>query len=136
MILEHKKLRDNAEKFKMALNIKTASVDTLVGNLSGGNQQKVVLGKWLNTHADIFIFDEPTKGIDVGAKTEIYQIMNQLIKEGKTVIMISSELPEVLGMADRIYVMCEGEITGEISRAEANQENIMVLATAGGRNNE
>lgn len=131
-ILKHMKLKEVAEKYKESLRIKTASVEVLAGNLSGGNQQKVVLAKWLNTNSEIFIFDEPTKGIDVGAKAEIYQIMNQLIKEDKTVIMVSSELPELLGMADRIYVMCEGKITGELDRKEANQESIMMLATLGG----
>lgn len=131
-ILNHKQLRDTAEQFANSLRIKTDSVDTLVGNLSGGNQQKVVLAKWLNTNSEIFIFDEPTKGIDVGAKTEIYQIMNGLVKENKAVIMISSELPELLGMSDRIYVMCEGRLTGEVSHQEATQERIMALATMGG----
>lgn len=131
-ILNHSKLKAIAEKFRENLQIKTASVDTAVGNLSGGNQQKVVLAKWLNTASKIFIFDEPTKGIDVGAKAEIYQIMNQLVKEKKTVIMISSELPELLGMADRIYVMCEGRLAGEIYKQDATQGKIMALATGGG----
>jgi ribose transport system ATP-binding protein len=94
------------------------------------------LAKWLNTASEVFIFDEPTKGIDVGAKAEIYQIMNQLVKENKTVIMISSELPELLGMADRIYVMCEGRLTGEILQQDATQGKIMALATVGGHNVE
>jgi ribose transport system ATP-binding protein len=132
VILKHNLLAAAAEKYRNILNIKTSSVDAPVKNLSGGNQQKVVLAKWLNTNSEVFIFDEPTKGIDVGAKTEIYQIMNQLIKDNKTVIIISSELPELLGMADRIYVMCEGRITGEMIREEATQEKIMALATLGG----
>jgi len=136
IILKHKKLRAIAEKFRVNLQIKTASVDIPVGNLSGGNQQKVVLAKWLNTDSEIFIFDEPTKGIDVGAKAEIYQMMNQLVQEKKTVIMISSELPELLGMADRIYVMCEGRLTGEIPKQDATQGKIMALATVGGHNVE
>lgn len=135
-ILNHSKLRAIAEKFRVDLRIKAASVDMQVGNLSGGNQQKVVLAKWLNTASEIFIFDEPTKGIDVGAKAEIYQIMNQLVKEKKTVIMISSELPELLGMADRIYVMCEGRLTGEIQKKDATQETIMAFATIGGHHVE
>ncbi|VBB09074.1 abc transporter [Lucifera butyrica] len=135
-ILKHKMLKATAEKYRKNLNIKTASIDTQVANLSGGNQQKVVLAKWLNTDSEIFIFDEPTKGIDVGAKTEIYQIMNRLVGESKTVVIISSELPELLGMADRIYVMCEGRITGEVARGEATQEIIMTLATVGGSNDE
>ncbi|MCC5465979.1 sugar ABC transporter ATP-binding protein [Pelosinus baikalensis] len=135
-ILKHSKLKAIAEKFRVSLRIKTASVDTAVGNLSGGNQQKVVLAKWLNTASEVFIFDEPTKGIDVGAKAEIYQIMNQLVKENKTVIMISSELPELLGMADRIYVMCEGRLTGEILKQDATQGKIMAFATVGGHHVE
>lgn len=135
-ILKHKKMKATAEKFVRDLRIKTSSVDAPAGILSGGNQQKVVLAKWLNTAAEIFIFDEPTKGIDVGAKAEIYEMMNQIVREDKAVIMISSELPELLGMADRIYVMCEGRLTGEISRAEATQEKIITFATLGGQQSE
>ena len=98
-------------------------------NLSGGNQQKVVIAKWLVRNCDILIFDEPTRGIDVGAKSEIYQLMNQLAEEGKSIIMISSEMTEILRMSDRIIVMCEGKVTGEIDIAEATQENIMHAAT-------
>ncbi|MGL5982979.1 MAG: sugar ABC transporter ATP-binding protein, partial [Cetobacterium sp.] len=118
-----------ATKYKDDLRIKTTTTKEVVKNLSGGNQQKVVLGKWLNTDSDIFIFDEPTKGIDIGAKTEIYNIMNNLVKNGKSVIIISSELPELIGMSDRIYVMCEGEITGCLNKNNINQEEIMKLAT-------
>jgi putative multiple sugar transport system ATP-binding protein len=96
-------------------------------NLSGGNQQKVVLSKWLFTDPRVLILDEPTRGIDVGAKFEIYTIMNQLAAQGRGVVMISSEMPELLGMCDRIYVMNEGRIVGELSRAEASQERIMAL---------
>ena len=96
-----------------------------MGNLSGGNQQKVLLAKWMFTEPDILILDEPTRGIDVGAKYEIYCIINDLVAAGKSVIMISSELPEVLGMSDRIYIMNEGKIVGEVSGQEATQENIM-----------
>ena len=117
-----------------AIDIKVANLDVLAGTLSGGNQQKVVLGKWLNSDSEIFIFDEPTKGIDVGTKAEIYEIMNDLVRKGKIVIIISSELPELLGMSDRIYVMCEGRITGELARKDATQEEIMRLATQGGIN--
>ena len=131
-ILDHKKLKDTGERFKEALEIKTANLDVMAGTLSGGNQQKLILAKWLNTDSDIFIFDEPTKGIDVGTKAEIYHIMNDLVRKDKVVIMVSSELPELLGMSDRIYVMCEGKITGELNRAEATQEEIMKLATLGG----
>jgi ribose transport system ATP-binding protein len=102
-----------------------------VQNLSGGNQQKLVLAKWLFTGSKVLIFDEPTRGIDVGAKSEIYKLMNELAAQGVAIIMISSELPEVLGMSDRILVMHEGRIAGELSRAEATQEKIMHLATGG-----
>lgn len=131
-LLNHKALKETGERFRKALLIKTANLDVMAGTLSGGNQQKIVLAKWLNTNSEIFIFDEPTKGIDVGAKAEIYHIMNDLIRKNKVVIMISSELPELLGMSDRIYVMCEGRITGELNREEASQEKIMALATVGG----
>ena len=97
--------------------------------LSGGNQQKVVLGKWLATNSEILIFDEPTRGIDVGAKSEIYQLMRRLIEEGKSIIMISSEMPELIGMSDRILVMHDGRITGEISDSEVTQEKILEFAT-------
>ena len=103
-------------------------MDTKVVSLSGGNQQKVVLAKWLVRDCDILIFDEPTRGIDVGAKSEIYKLMNRLVAEGKSIIMISSELPELLRMSDRIIVMCEGEKTGEMDISEATQEKIMALA--------
>lgn len=111
------------------LNIKTPTIDQLIENLSGGNQQKVVIAKWLINDAEILIFDEPTRGIDVGAKSEIYTLMNELTSQGKSIIMISSELPEILRMSDRIAVMCEGRITGELSIEEASQEKIMQLAT-------
>jgi putative multiple sugar transport system ATP-binding protein len=125
---------DNAEikvanEYKTSLNIKTPSVEQLVGNLSGGNQQKVCLGKWLFVKPDVLILDEPTRGIDVGAKYEIYTIMNRLVEQGMSIIMISSELPEVLGMSDRVYIVSAGRITGELPIAEATQEKIMQLAT-------
>lgn len=126
-----------AEHYKNSLQIKASSIEQLVGKLSGGNQQKVSLGKWLFVGPNILILDEPTRGIDVGAKFEIYSVMNTLIEQGLSIIMISSELGEVLGMSDRIYVMAEGEITGELSAEEADQEKIMELATqAGGYQNE
>ncbi len=117
------------EKIK-ELRIKTPSADEIVGQLSGGNQQKVVIGKWVNTDADIFIFDEPTRGIDVGAKVEVYNVMNKLVKEGKCVIMVSSEMPEILGMSDRVVVMREGRITGimERDKDDFSQEDIMKAA--------
>lgn len=111
------------------INVKTPSVATLIKSLSGGNQQKVVIAKWLLRNCDILIFDEPTRGIDVGAKNEIYKLMNQLAAQGKSIIMISSELPELLRMSDRIVVMCEGRLTGEIGIEEASQEKIMEFAT-------
>ena len=98
-------------------------------NLSGGNQQKVLIGRWLLTGPDLLILDEPTRGIDVGAKYEIYTIMQELAAAGKSIIMISSEMPELLGMSDRIMVMCDGRVTGFIDGKDANQENIMALAT-------
>ena len=100
-----------------------------MGSLSGGNQQKVVISKWLLRDCDILIFDEPTRGIDVGAKSEIYKLMNQLASEGKSIIMISSDMPELLRMSDRIVVMCEGRVTGELDISEATQEKIMTYAT-------
>src|SRR5690625_7423372 len=107
------------------MNIKTPSIDQTTVNLSGGNQQKVVLGKWMFTDPDILILDEPTRGIEVGAKSEIYKIINELVEEGKSIIMISSELPELLGMCDRIYTLCEGGMTGEHLTNETIQERIM-----------
>lgn len=121
-----------AETYVSALAVKTPSLQQRVRNLSGGNQQKVVIGKWLTVDTDILIFDEPTRGIDVGAKSEIYKLLNDLASRGKSIIMISSELPEILRMSHRIVVMCEGRITGELSSAEATQEKIMQLATERG----
>ena len=114
-----------AEEYRVKLKTKCPSVEQNVGNLSGGNQQKVLLAKWMFAEPDVLILDEPTRGIDVGAKYEIYCIINELVAAGKSVIMISSELPEVLGMSDRIYVMNEGRIAGELSGEEATQELIM-----------
>ena len=121
--------RKVTRKYVEELQTKTTGVDQLVVNLSGGNQQKVVIAKWLVRNCDILIFDEPTRGIDVGAKNEIYKLMNRLAEEGKSIIMISSEMTEILRMSDRILVMCEGEKTGEIDIAEATQEKIMDKAT-------
>ncbi|WKU06814.1 multiple monosaccharide ABC transporter ATP-binding protein [Micromonospora sp. HUAS LYJ1] len=118
-----------AEQSRRDMNIKTTSVMAVVGKLSGGNQQKVVLSKWLFTNPDVLILDEPTRGIDVGAKFEIYTIVNRLVAEGKAVILISSELPELLGMCDRIYTLAAGRITGQVPVAEATQENLMDLMT-------
>lgn len=118
-----------AERFREKMKIKTPSIYQKTGNLSGGNQQKVVLSKWIFSEPDILILDEPTRGIDVGAKYEIYTIINQLAMEGKGVLVISSELPEILGICDRIYVMSEGRITGEVNGEEATQERIMKYMT-------
>lgn len=125
---------DNAEikvanEYRESLNIKTPSIEQKVSNLSGGNQQKVCLGKWLFVKPDILILDEPTRGIDVGAKYEIYTIMTRLVQQGLSIIMISSELPEILGMSDRVYIVSSGKISGELPIEEATQEKIMHLAT-------
>jgi ribose transport system ATP-binding protein len=122
-------VRAAAEASVRALAIKTPGTGQKVQYLSGGNQQKVVIAKWLNRDCDVLIFDEPTRGIDVGAKQEIYKLLNDLAQQGKVIIMISSELPEILRMSHRILVMCEGRITGELSGAEATQERIMTYAT-------
>jgi putative multiple sugar transport system ATP-binding protein len=114
-----------AEEYVAAMKTKTPSIQQAVGNLSGGNQQKVLLSKWMFAEPDVLILDEPTRGIDVGAKYEIYCIMNDMVAQGKAVVMISSELPELLGMCDRIYVMNEGEMVGEFTKEEATQEKIM-----------
>ena len=111
------------------MNIKAPSVMSVVGKLSGGNQQKVVLSKWLFTDPDVLILDEPTRGIDVGAKYEIYTIINRLVAAGKAVVVISSELPELLGICDRIYTLSAGRITGEVPVREATQESLMALMT-------
>ncbi len=116
-----------AETYRTAMNIRTPSVFQKVMNLSGGNQQKVVLSKWLFSEPRVLILDEPTRGIDVGAKFEIYGIINDLSQQGKGVVMISSEMPELLGMCDRIYVMNEGAFVGELSAEDASQERIMSL---------
>jgi ribose transport system ATP-binding protein len=121
--------RATAQQLVQRLAIKTPSLRQKVRNLSGGTQQKVVVAKWLTADTDILIFDEPTRGIDVGAKSEIYRLLNDLAKQGKAIIMISSELPEILRMSHRIVVMCEGRITGELAGREATQEQIMTLAT-------
>ena len=133
-LLEKNVVNENEEiiqvtDYKNSLNIKTPSIKQKVGNLSGGNQQKVQIAKWLFAEPKVLILDEPTRGIDVGAKFEIYTIINRLVAEGYSVLMISSDLPEILGMSDRIYVMAEGSITGEISAEDANEQNIMAMAT-------
>lgn len=133
LLINDRGVKEQAETTVDALKIKTPSIEAQVINLSGGNQQKVVIGKWLNTDSHIFIFDEPTRGIDVGAKLEVYHVMNRLAREGNCVIMISSELPEILGMCDRVIVMRTGSVMGEIDRKETyfNQEDIMKAAWGG-----
>lgn len=119
-----------ANDYKDKLRIKTPSIDQLVSNLSGGNQQKVVLAKVLSTNSDIIIFDEPTRGIDVGARHEIYNIMSELVESGKSIIMISSDMEELLGMADRVIVLCEGKVSGEVLKEEFSQSKILELASS------
>jgi ABC-type sugar transport system ATPase subunit len=122
-------MRQMVQKYVDKLNIRTPSLEQRVLNLSGGNQQKVVLAKWLASDPKVLILDEPTRGIDVGAKAEVYAIMNDLVQQGIGIIMISSEMPEILAISDRILVMYEGRIMGELTRAEATQERIMTLAS-------
>ena len=136
-VLNHSELKETANRFVKDVNIKVSNIENPVSSLSGGNQQKVVLAKWLNADNQVYIFDEPTKGIDVGAKSEIYTIINQLALQGKTILIVSSEIPELLGICDRIQVFREGEITGEINVADYTnmkdeaQEVIMKYATLG-----
>ena len=124
-VVNENKEKTISESYRGKLNIKSSSIHQRTGNLSGGNQQKVVLSKWIFTEPDVLILDEPTRGIDVGAKYEIYTIIQQMANEGKSIIVISSELPEILGICDRVYVMSEGKIVGEMDRKEASQESIM-----------
>ena len=128
-LLDQRKEIVEAESLRKRINIRTPSIEQKTINLSGGNQQKIVLGKWMFADPDILILDEPTRGIDVGAKFEIYKLINELAEKGKSIIMISSELPELIGMCDRIYTLCEGEITGDIHKDDANQENLMTYMT-------
>ena len=126
--LDKKEEAKDIEYYIKKINIKTPNKEQFIKNLSGGNQQKVILTKWLMLSPEVLIIDEPTRGIDVGAKKEIYELLNELKASGKAIIMISSDLPEVLGISDRIMVMSEGRISGELNRDEANQESIMKLA--------
>lgn len=128
-LLQESKIKVMVDQEIKALNVRTPSRDTLIQNLSGGNQQKVILSRWLVTSPEVFILDEPTRGIDVGAKYEIYEIINALAKQGKSIILISSEMSEIIGMSNRIMVMCEGEISGFLDQKDATQETIMSLAT-------
>jgi len=118
-----------ADRYRTSMNIKAPTVMSVIGKLSGGNQQKVVLSKWLYTEPELLILDEPTRGIDVGAKYEIYSIINKLAASGKAIIVISSELPEVLGICDRVYTLSSGRITGQLPAKEATQERLMELMT-------
>ena len=128
-LMNDRKIDKVAAEYVQRIAIKTPSLRQLVRNLSGGNQQKIVIAKWLIKRCEVLIFDEPTRGIDVGAKSEIYKLMNQLVESGKSIIMISSEMPELLRMSDRIIVMCEGAITGELDICEATQTKVMTFAT-------
>jgi len=133
-IVDQNKEIIEAEKYKKLINIKANSIEQTVGSLSGGNQQKVVLAKWIQTQADVLILDEPTRGIDVGAKYEIYCVINDLVKQGKAIVLISSEMPEIIGTCDRAYVINEGCIAGELGKEELTQENIMkCIVSHGGR---
>jgi len=127
--LDQPRIAETAHQYVQRLGIRTPSIEQQVRLLSGGNQQKLVIAKWLLRDCDILFFDEPTRGIDVGAKSEIYKLLHALAAEGKAIVMISSELPEILRMSHRIVVMCEGRLTGEIAANEATQEKIMQLAT-------
>lgn len=127
-LLKHKELKAKAAQYNKELRTKTPTMESLIKNLSGGNQQKVIVSRWLMTLPDILIMDEPTRGIDVGAKYEIYTIMAELAKQGKSIIMVSSEMPELIGMSDRIMVMCDGKEAGVLEGEKINQENIMHLA--------
>ena len=128
-VINEAKERNLAQDYVKRLSIKTPGLDVKIDTLSGGNQQKVILAKWLNIKPKVLILDEPTRGIDVGAKVEIYNLLNKLVEDGVTVIIISSELPEVMGISDRILVMCEGEIVAELTRGQATKELIMAYAT-------
>ncbi len=129
-VISSKKETGIANDYKESLLIKTPSISQLVKNLSGGNQQKVILGKWLAANSELIIFDEPTRGIDVGAKFEIYSLMNDLVKQGKSILLISSEMEELMGMSDRIIVLCEGRATGELNKSDFAQNTIMRMASA------
>ena len=129
-VLDHSKINKIVDDSIEKLSIKTPSMQEHISNLSGGNQQKVIVSRWLANDPDILIMDEPTRGIDVGAKHEIYEIMTDLAKQGKAIIMISSEMAELLGMSDRIYVMCNGKLRGEIAEeSDMTQEKVMSYAT-------
>lgn len=128
-VIDRKREKEIAAKYKQEITIKTPNLEQLVKNLSGGNQQKVILAKWLAADVDLLIFDEPTRGIDVGAKQEIYTLINTLVEQGKAVLMISSEMEELMGMSDRIVILSEGRVAGELAKSEFNQETIMRYAS-------
>ena len=129
-VIDSKTEKANAEKYREEIQIKCPSVNQLVRNLSGGNQQKVILGKWLAADSQLIIFDEPTRGIDVGAKYEIYKLINDLVESGRSVLMISSEMEELLGMSDRVIVLAEHQMTGELQKEEFDADTVMALASA------
>ena len=135
-IVDQQKEAVKAAEYREKINVKTTSVEQEVGSLSGGNQQKVVLAKWMLTEPDVLMLDEPTRGIDVGAKYEIYCVINELAKQGKAVIVISSEMPEIIGTCDRTYIINEGEIAGELSGDAITQEAIMSCIMAHNRKEE
>lgn len=128
-VISGQKRRSVAQEYKDALRIKVPNLNQMVINLSGGNQQKVVVAKTMAADLDIIFFDEPTKGIDVGAKQEIYQLMNKMAAEGKAIVMISSDMEELLGMSDRILVLSEGRVSGELTKDQFTQENVLTLAS-------
>jgi ribose transport system ATP-binding protein len=128
-VINEKKEREISKKYIKEIEIKTPSIHQLAKNLSGGNQQKVVLAKWLAANSELIIFDEPTRGIDIGAKYEIYKLINDLVEQGKTILLISSEMEELMGMSDRILVLSEGKITGELKKDSFSQEMIMNFAS-------
>lgn len=129
LLLKPKLIREDAEKYKEKMNVKTPDLSQRVSNLSGGNQQKVAIAKSMAAQSDILFLDEPTSGIDVGSKYEIYCLMNEMAEQGKCIIMISSDMEELLGMSDRIVVMYEGRLTGELSKEQFSQENVLKLAS-------
>jgi ABC-type sugar transport system ATPase subunit len=127
--IQYKKEDTLVKQYVQYLNVRMRDPNQAVRELSGGNQQKVVIAKWLLTESDILILDEPTRGIDVGAKVEVYKLINELAKQGKAILMISSELPEILQLSDRVYVMCDGHVTAEFSRNELDSKKIMMAAS-------
>jgi ribose transport system ATP-binding protein len=131
-LIARRREQETAEEMQRQLNIRTPNLSQIVGLLSGGNQQKVVLGKWLCRRPRLLILDEPTRGVDVGAKAEIYAIMDRLAAEGVGILMISSDLEEILGMSDRVLVMHEGSLAGELPRGQLSEQRVMHLATGGG----